>query len=270
VLSGVMELIFPMSTMDQIDLKSFYAHYKAFGYYTQLASQKCFDKDHSIYQFDKDLEALKDKAHNKLSFYCYDIRDCNVGYIEDHLVMIDFGHLTTLCSSPQEKATVAGQKMEQKAIAKKSIKTGYGKCPTCSQILPLSDIPKKPTPKKKPGAFVIDSLHMPTPTKSSSPLRLQQCLPPNRDSSIVDSFLREIEDPFHMAYKAANLPMQEPFKPLKLSQLRAIQKQFADKHPFFGMMRLAEPYHLKIPEPIKFSYKDIPVRITPMIFRRKI
>lgn len=89
VLSPLCEFIFPMGIRNSYPiLAERFPPGKAYGYYTQRASTCGAVKD-------EELDELRTKCMELLSFGCSDLSDRNVGYIGDRLVMIDFGWHTT-------------------------------------------------------------------------------------------------------------------------------------------------------------------------------
>ncbi len=103
VLSDIKEFIFPISSgKSEYSIQNmFYKNAKVYGYYTQLADTK---KVGNVLNeiIIADVTKLKNKCREHLSWIPQDVRDCNVGYIGDRLVLIDFGELTTRVESPEQ------------------------------------------------------------------------------------------------------------------------------------------------------------------------
>lgn len=93
VYSPLLEIVFPLGSDTLIPrLKVRFPLGKAYGYYTQLADTAHLDIDIKI---DEQVEELKTKCMELLSFNVFDLHSGNVGLIGDKLVLIDFGFATT-------------------------------------------------------------------------------------------------------------------------------------------------------------------------------
>jgi hypothetical protein len=92
VRSALLEFIFPFGADKEFRQIRRFPLGKAYGYYTQLADMERMTNGQD---YEDAIEELRTNCMESLSFSCCDLHSRNVGWIDDRLVMIDFGFATT-------------------------------------------------------------------------------------------------------------------------------------------------------------------------------